>query len=256
MLLDSFSQAAGQGWPQIADLVLAFALSSAIGFEREARQRSAGLRTYTLVGVGSALIMLVSKYGFGDVLGAQHVTLDPSRVAAQVVSGIGFIGGGLIFVRRDAVRGLTTAAAAWLTAAIGLACGAGLPILAVAGTGAYFIVVVGYTPLVRRVPGGGRAAGQLRLEYVERRGVLRRALQVCGSLGFTVSDLSVIRAEADGHDHGRDERRDRSETHSGGHNVVTLTMTVEGNGSLPSLVSALSELDHVVAVSAGDPARD
>ena len=76
-------------------------LSTIIGLEREWRQKSAGLRTHTLVGVGAALFMLVSKYGFGDVLVSDRTVLDPSRIAAQVVSGIGFIGGGLIFVRGD-----------------------------------------------------------------------------------------------------------------------------------------------------------
>lgn len=252
MILGAFTQTAGQGWAQFADLALAFVLSSAIGFEREARQRSAGLRTYTLVGVGSALIMLVSKYGFGDVLEPRMVVLDPSRIAAQVVTGIGFIGGGLIFVRRDAVRGLTTAAAAWLTAAIGLACGAGLPALALAGTGAYFIVVFGYTPVVRRLPGSHLAAGQLRLEYVDSRGLLRRALELCSARGFAVSDLSVVKADEGAGDGGRDQRRDRDEPHSDGRvALVALTMTVQGAGSLPELVSALAELDDVVAVSAG-----
>jgi putative Mg2+ transporter-C (MgtC) family protein len=93
-----------------------------IGLEREIRHKSAGLRTHTLVGFAAALIMLVSKYGFGDVLAANIVVLDPSRVAAQIVTGIGFIGGGLIFVRRDSGRGLTTAAIVWLTTAVGMAC--------------------------------------------------------------------------------------------------------------------------------------
>src|ERR1700691_3955296 len=99
----------GQGLKQIGELVLAFGLSSLIGLEREWRQKSAGLRTHALVGLGAALFLLISKYGFSDVLG-KDVILDPSRVAAQIVTGIGFIGGGLIFVRGDAVRGLTTAA--------------------------------------------------------------------------------------------------------------------------------------------------
>ncbi|GIH17523.1 hypothetical protein Raf01_56950 [Rugosimonospora africana] len=90
------SEPTGQGWTQLGELALALVLSAAIGLERELRQKSAGLRTHTLVGFSSALIMLVSKYGFTDVLG-EHVTLDPSRVAARIVSGIGFIGGGLIF---------------------------------------------------------------------------------------------------------------------------------------------------------------
>jgi len=124
----------GQGWVQLAELALAFVLSASIGLEREMRQKSAGLRTYTLVGVSSALIMLVSKYGFTDILENGRVVVDPSRVAAQIVSGIGFIGGGVIFVRKDLVRGLTTASIVWLTAAIGMAAGAGLPILAIAGS--------------------------------------------------------------------------------------------------------------------------
>ncbi|MFI6983312.1 MgtC/SapB family protein [Embleya sp. NPDC050154] len=117
--------AQSQGWTQFSELMLSFVLSSVIGVEREVRQKSAGLRTHALVGVGTTLFMEISKYGFADVLPAGHVGWDPSRIAAQVVSGIGFIGGGLIFVRRDTVRGLTTAAVVWLTCAIGMACGAG-----------------------------------------------------------------------------------------------------------------------------------
>src|SRR6201996_4864858 len=123
----------GQGFRQFGELGLAFVLSSLIGLEREWRQKSAGLRTHTLVGFGAALFLIISKYGFSDVLVGRSVVLDPSRVAAQIVSGLGFIGGGLIFVRRDAVRGLTTAAIVWMTAAIGMACGAGLAILALVG---------------------------------------------------------------------------------------------------------------------------
>src|ERR1700691_2376465 len=117
----SIAEQPGQGWLQIGELGLAFALSALIGLEREIRHKSAGLRTYTLVGFAAALIMLVSKYGFDDVLSADRVVLDPSRIAAQIVTGIGFIGGGLIFVRRDSVRGLTTAAVVLLTAAIRMA---------------------------------------------------------------------------------------------------------------------------------------
>src|ERR1700761_3481466 len=142
---------AGQTWLQFSELGMAFVLSSLIGLEREFRAKSAGLRTHTLVGVAAALIMLVSKYGFSDTIVKYAVVLDPSRVAAQIVSGIGFIGGGLIFVHRDVVRGLTTAAIIWLTAAVGMAWGAGLPLLALFVTAAHFVVVVGYTKLARRI---------------------------------------------------------------------------------------------------------
>jgi putative Mg2+ transporter-C (MgtC) family protein len=130
----------GQGLKQLLELGTAFLLSAAIGLEREVRHKSAGLRTYTLVGTTAALFLLVSKYGFMDVLAKELVVLDPSRVAAQIVSGIGFIGAGLIFVQGDRVKGLTTAATVWLVTAVGMACGAGLLLLALAVTLAYFAV--------------------------------------------------------------------------------------------------------------------
>src|SRR3984885_3079026 len=129
----------GEGWRQAAELGLALVLSALIGLEREIRQKSAGLRTHTLVGVGAALFMLISKYGFTDVLEPGRVVLDPSRVAAQIVTGVGFLGPGIIFARRASVRGLTPAAAIWVTAAIGACAGAGLPILAAVTTGIYLL---------------------------------------------------------------------------------------------------------------------
>src|SRR6202451_265114 len=155
---DALSQGAaapalnGEGWRQAAELGLALVLSALIGLEREIRQKSAGLRTHTLVGVGAALFMLISKYGFTDVLEPGRVVLDPSRVAAQIVTGVGFLGAGLIFVRRDSVRGLTTAAAGRGTAAIGAAAGAGLPILAAMTTVVYFVVTIVFPQITRRLP--------------------------------------------------------------------------------------------------------
>src|SRR4051794_18809425 len=90
-------------WAVLPPLLLALLLTALIGVEREARAKSAGVRTHTLVGFGSAVFVIVSKYGFADVLAVNHVALDPSRIAAQIVSGIGFIGGGLIFVERSVV---------------------------------------------------------------------------------------------------------------------------------------------------------
>jgi putative Mg2+ transporter-C (MgtC) family protein len=121
-------QAGGQGAKQFLELGLAFSLSAAIGLEREIRHKSAGLRTYTVIGTTAALFLLISKYGFTDVLIIDRIVLDPSRVAAQIVTGIGFIGAGLIFVKGDRVTGLTTAATVWLVTGVGMACGAGLPL--------------------------------------------------------------------------------------------------------------------------------
>ncbi|MFC6932417.1 MgtC/SapB family protein [Actinomadura yumaensis] len=175
----------GQGWTQLGELLLALVLSAAIGLERGLRNKSAGLRTHTLVGVGAALFMLVSKYGFDNVPG-QNVAFDPSRVAAQIVSGIGFIGGGLIFVRRDAVRGLTTAAVVWVTAAVGMAAGGGLPVLAVAVTAGHFLVVYGLSWLARSLPLGRFRrpdTHRVRLVYRDGRGALRRTLMECTGRG-------------------------------------------------------------------------
>jgi putative Mg2+ transporter-C (MgtC) family protein len=147
------SEPSGQSLTQFLELGLAFLLSAAIGLEREIRHKSAGLRTYTVVGTAAALFLLVSKYGFTDVLINDRIVLDPSRVAAQVVTGIGFIGAGLIFVHNEKVNGLTTAATAWLVTAIGMACGAGLPWLALAVTLAYFIVALIFPLLMRLLPG-------------------------------------------------------------------------------------------------------
>ena len=108
-------------------------LGGMIGFEREYRAKEAGLRTHFLVAMGSALFMIVSQYGFNAVLDTS-ITLDPSRVAAQVVSGIGFIGAGTIIFQKHVIKGLTTAAGLWVTSAIGLACGSGLYLLSVAST--------------------------------------------------------------------------------------------------------------------------
>jgi putative Mg2+ transporter-C (MgtC) family protein len=96
----------GQGLVQFGELGLAFVLSAVIGLEREFRQKAAGLRTHTLVGVAAALFMLISKYGFSDVLLPGRIVLDPSRVAAQIVSGIGFLGAGIIFVALYALPAL------------------------------------------------------------------------------------------------------------------------------------------------------
>lgn len=120
----------------ILRIFVAALLGGAIGLEREYRAKEAGFRTHFLVALGSALFMIVSAYGFEDVVMLPGHRLDVSRVAAQVVSGIGFIGAGTIIFHKseNVVRGLTTAAGVWVVAAIGLACGGGMYKLAIAST--------------------------------------------------------------------------------------------------------------------------
>ena len=235
----------GEGWLQAGELGLALVLSAVIGLEREVRQKNAGLRTHTLVGVGAALFMLISKYGFTDVLEPRLVALDPSRVAAQIVTGVGFLGAGLIFVRRDSVRGLTTAAAIWVTAAIGAAAGAGLPLLAILTTGIYFLVAVAFPLATRRLPRSATAISALRIRYPDGRGILRDVLREATTRGFAIDDVATetlgYRRAPSGQDGERAERP-----------MVEVTLNVHGKNSVNELAAALSEQDSVDAVLASD----
>ncbi len=135
----------------VVRLATAAVLGSLIGIDRERLQWAAGLRTHMLVCVGACLAMIVSAYGFNDVLSAQRIVLDPSRVAAQVVSGVGFLGAGSIILRNEVVKGLTTAASLWTVAGVGLAVGCGLYVPAVAGTVIVLIILAGLKPIEERL---------------------------------------------------------------------------------------------------------
>ena len=121
-------------WDFFFRLLVAGVLGALVGIDREYRAKEAGFRTHFLVALGSALFMIVSKYGFEDILGKEGVGLDPSRIASQVVTGIGFLGAGTIIIQKLFVRGLTTAAGIWTTAAVGLAVGAGQYWLGISAT--------------------------------------------------------------------------------------------------------------------------
>jgi putative Mg2+ transporter-C (MgtC) family protein len=234
-----FGEPIGQGWSQVGELGAAFVLSAIIGLERELKQKAAGLRTYTVVGFGAALFMLVSKYGFTDVLESGRIVLDPSRVAAQIVSGLGFIGGGIIFVKRDSVRGLTTAASIWLTAAVGAAAGAGLLVLAALATGAYLVIALALPWLARFARRTVRAGKPLlRVTYVDGRGLLREVLTVITGSGFQVTDMATTPQPRDAPDSA-----DR---------LVEVAVHLDGKGSIGTVVAALSELDGVSAVTTDD----
>ena len=232
-----------EGLVQLGELGLGLLLSAVIGLEREVRQKSAGLRTHSLVGVGAALFMLVSKYGFSDVLRTGQVVVDPSRVAAQIVTGIGFLGAGLIFVRRDSVHGLTTAASVWVTAAVGAAAGAGLPLLAVAATVAYLIIALAFQYVSRRLPRSATAISPLRIRYLDGHGILRGVLQVATACGFVVDELA---ADSSGGDDGHQPDA------MNGQRIVEVVLHVHGTGSVNDLATRLSELPGVRAVTSED----
>jgi putative Mg2+ transporter-C (MgtC) family protein len=222
-------------WALLLPALLALVLSALIGIEREVRAKSAGLRTHTLVGLGSAVFMIVSKYGFGDLSDVPGVSIDPSRVAAQVVSGIGFIGGGLIFVRRDIVRGLTTAATVWLAAAVGMAAGAGLPLLAVGATLSHFLITLAFPPLTRALVRGRAEAPMLRLEYYDGRGVLRTVLSECTDQGWAVHGVEI----------------DREGIDEDGHRVATVALELTGRGNLAALAGEVAQLPGVRTARTG-----
>lgn len=136
-------------WTEITlRLILASVFGAAIGLERERKNWTAGMRTHMMVCVGSALMMMVSAHGFYEVLGSESIELDPSRVASQVVSGIGFIGAGtILFLKQGVVRGLTTAAGLWTVAGIGLATGGGMYFAAVVATVLALIILWIIQPL-------------------------------------------------------------------------------------------------------------
>jgi putative Mg2+ transporter-C (MgtC) family protein len=161
-------------WPhELLRLAAAAGLGGAVGLERELREREAGLRTHLVVCVGAALFTLVSAYGFEDFFTATGTRIDPTRIAAQIVSGIGFLGAGAIIRQGLSVRGLTTAATLWLVAAIGMACGAGYYDAALIATGGALLIlgplrIVSYRILTRfrpqldrllvEIPAGGSPA--------------------------------------------------------------------------------------------------
>lgn len=134
-------------------ILVAGALGASIGIERKVHLKDAGLRTHFIVAVGAALIMIVSKYGFADMGTIRSVSFDPSRIAAQVVSGIGFLGAGTIIFYRNTVRGLTTAAGLWATAGLGLATGAGMYAIGIVSAALILLGLTALRTLERRFVG-------------------------------------------------------------------------------------------------------
>lgn len=133
-------------------LGLAAVLGAMIGLERERKDWSAGMRTHMMVCVGAALAMIVSAFGFSDILGQPNVALDPSRIAAQVISGIGFIGAGtILFLKPGFIRGLTTASGLWTVSAIGLASGSGMYFAAMITTAIAIVILLILQPFERRI---------------------------------------------------------------------------------------------------------
>jgi len=164
-------------------LVVAAALSGLVGLEREWRERAAGLRTHMLVGVGSALFTLISAYGFNEFLvGSTNVVrTDPTRIAAQIVTGIGFLGAGAILHAHGAVVGLTTAATIWVVAAVGAAVGAGAYVEGVGTSVLIILVLVGLRPVERKLLNRRRkVSATIRVQREVPFDVIEEIIRICG----------------------------------------------------------------------------
>lgn len=214
---------------QVGELLLAFGLSSLVGLERQLRSKSAGLRTQTIVGTASALLLLISKYGFSDVLVPGHVVLDPSRIAAQIVSGVGFLGAGLILTRRGAIRGLTTAAAVWETAAIGMAAGAGLWLLALVVTALHFVIVLGYTALIHALGRASESSVLLDVAYARSQGLLPRIITRITESGWSVRRL---------------QEHDTTQ-----HDRTTVQLELVGPADFTPLLARIADIDGVHSIA-------
>jgi putative Mg2+ transporter-C (MgtC) family protein len=211
-------------------LALAAALGAAVGLERELREREAGLRTHLLVSLGSALFTIASAYGFRDFLveGGALVRTDPTRIAAQIVTGIGFLGAGAIIRQGLSVRGLTTAATLWVVAAIGLTTGAGYYSAAVITTALVLVSlwplrILAFRVMTRFRPETDRLLAQLPagespaplIKELEDQGANLQALEIS---------------------HEADRRN------------VILDVKLPPQADMPAIVAKLSELEHVLEI--------
>ena len=157
-----------------------------IGYERHARSKDAGIRTHAIVAMASALIMVVSKYGF------EPGTADPARLAAQVVSGVGFLGAGIIFVRNDLILGLTTAAGIWATSALGLCFGAGFYVIGF-GVG---ILIIAIQMIVYRIFNFSSSKTSMNIEILmNSKGSVKDVSHLLHNLGYSQSDNTIAPAE-------------------------------------------------------------
>ena len=210
------------GWPHVLlRLSVAAALGGAIGLERELRERGAGLRTHLVVCVGSALFTLVSAYAFVG----PHV--DPTRIAAQIVSGIGFLGAGAIIRQGLSVRGLTTAATLWLVAAIGMACGAGYYDAAIIATGGALLTLGPLRIVAYRLTRRFRSETERLMVEVAAGGSPAPVIEALERFGRVVSlDVS--------------QEGDRRE--------IAIDVALHGKASSPHVVAAVADLDGVLEV--------
>jgi putative Mg2+ transporter-C (MgtC) family protein len=196
-----------------------------IGIERESRNQLAGIRTHALVAAGAAVFTLAGAYGFSDI--ARGPNVDPMRVAAQIASGIGFIGAGAIIRDRGSVRGVTTAAALWTSAALGLASGAGLWAVAAAGAVITLLVLVGLRPLSSRLAPFATPLRTIDIEYEKGHGTMGPLVDAIRGAGAEIDDLNI------------------EDSSGGSTRTVAVDVRVRDPADLDDVTRALTELPEV-----------
>lgn len=207
-------------------LVISCILGGLIGFERESLDRPAGLRTHILVCVGSTLMMIVSMYGF---TGFETVTKDPARIAAQVVSGIGFLGAGTILREGLTVTGLTTAASLWVVAGIGLAIGSGLFFAGIVGTALVFLTLVFFGQVERR-HWSSKYRDKIKIVIRNQPGQLGQVGMFFGKNGIGIKNITMH------HIHEQ--------------NVINLEfiLKIPANADMIKIFAELTEIDGVLSI--------
>jgi putative Mg2+ transporter-C (MgtC) family protein len=215
-------------------VVVAAGLGGAVGLERELREREAGFRTHLLVSVGSCLFTLVSAYGFHEFLvgGGNIVRADPTRIAAQIVTGIGFLGAGAIIRQGFSVRGLTTAATLWVVAAIGMASGAGYFSAAVITTALVLFSLWPLRILAFRMMTRFRPETDRLIVHLPTGESPAPVIEKLESLGGSLQSLEV------GHEHDR--------------RTVLVDVTLPPKADAPAIVSQIAQLEHVLEVRWSD----
>ena len=179
-------------------MIVACICGFAIGFERKNRAKDAGIRTHCIVAVASAMMMIVSKYGFNDMIEGTmfleaDVRLDPSRMAQGIVTGVGFLGSGLIFHQRGSTQGLTTAAGIWATSGIGMALGAGMYRIGVFTT--IIMLIIQYFLHARNRFTKTHKTKLLRVFGVSEEGYEKRMIEELAQKQISVSDVSIVKNE-------------------------------------------------------------
>lgn len=213
-------------------LLLALVLGGLIGFERERNSSAAGFRTHILVCLGSALIMLLSAYGFPEFAGEPNVRMDPARLAAQVISGIGFLGAGTILRNGLSITGLTTAASLWVVAAIGLASGAGFYFAAILTT-VMVLMSLWILSAVEKKFFRSKREYLLRISTDKTNGVLNSISSLLEKKGVVIMRLALE----------EDDRPEVQDLH------ITLSIKLPKGLKVLNAVSEIQQLQHVASVS-------